>query len=410
MRIAIVVGSFPVITQSFIINQITELIDRGHDVHVFSYEKNQGDIIHQKVKVYQLDEKTIYLNGKFIGKLTRYIYFFKFLFFNRRKINFHKIKSHFNFKEHGIRALNLSNYTKYKWILDHAPFDIIHAHFGMDAIPIAEMRALGYFANTGFVTSFHGYDISPHLMDIYPEKYKLLFEEVDLLIANTSYTKSLLQKITDPGKISVLPVGLNTKEFVKRNSYRDEVCTLLFVGRLIEFKAPHIAIEIIKNLVNRGYHKIRFLIVGDGELRKQLQNSIRTYRLKTNVELLGPLPQEDIIQIMDKSDIFLFPGIYDKSGRAENQGLVLQEAQAMQLPVVISDAGGMMEGIIDGETGFVVQENNIDDFADKLEYLINNKEERVKMGERGRIHVAENYDSVVIGKKLVEKYKKMIKR
>ena len=85
------------------------------------------------------------------------------------------------------------------------------------------------------------------------------------------------------------------------------------------------------------------------------------------------------------SDLFVFPGIHDKHGRAETQGLVLQEAQAMELPVIVSDVGGMKYGMINDITGFVVEEKNIAGFVDKIELLIADKELRKEMGKQGRM-------------------------
>jgi len=266
------------------------------------------------------------------------------------------------------------------------------------------MRKTGYFANTGFVTSFHGVDISPKLISEYPSFYKNLFKEVDLITVNSEYTKSLLQKISSLNKVRMLPVGLDTSYFKKSEKIKNKNFTILFVGRLVEFKGPIIALKIINEIIRRGYPDVKIKIVGEGELMNDLLNYINQNKIEKNVELLGALPQKRVKQLMDTSDLFLFPGIQDNNGRAENQGLVIQEAQAMELPVVISDAGGMKYGILDGETGFVIKEKDIDAFADKIEFLVNNKNKRLEMGKNGRAYIIENYDSVILGDKLVEYY------
>ena len=77
----------------------------------------------------------------------------------------------------------------------------------------------------------------------------------------------------------------------------------------------------------------------------------------------------------------------------------------MGLPVVVSDVGGMKYGLIPGETGFVVKENDISGFADAIEELILSKELGEKMGKRGREFVEKNYDSSVLVKKLLDLYR-----
>jgi colanic acid/amylovoran biosynthesis glycosyltransferase len=112
---------------------------------------------------------------------------------------------------------------------------------------------------------------------------------------------------------------------------------------------------------------------------------------------------------MDKSDVFLLPGIHDDvTGRAENQGLVIQEAQSMELPVVVSDAGGMKYGLIHTETGFVVKERDLTEFVEKLEILIEDSVLRKAMGVRGRDYVEKQFDSEVLCEKLLSYYNEVL--
>src|SRR5690606_20694081 len=107
--------------------------------------------------------------------------------------------------------------------------------------------------------------------------------------------------------------------------------------------------------------------------------------------------------------IFLFPGIHDPdSGRCETQGLVVQEAQAMEIPVIVSDVGGIKYGMIDGVTGFVVREGDVEGFVRKIKQLVFDPGLRNKMGRAGRMFVVERYDNRVLGKKLEEIYFKSL--
>ncbi len=178
---------------------------------------------------------------------------------------------------------------------------------------------------------------------------------------------------------------------------------ILFVGRLIQFKAPDLVIEIGKIIKEKDSLSFKIRIVGHGDMRPVLENMIKEYDLEKNIILSGPRTQEEIIPIFLESDIFLFPGITWQK-RAENQGLVIQEAQAMQLPVIISDAGGMKEGVIDGVTGFVVPENDINVFVEKIKLLANDPGLRKRMGEAGRNFVVENYDINKLNEKLIQIY------
>lgn len=407
LKVAIVLNSFPTVSETFIVNQITDLIDRGHDVRIFAFNKNNSEVVHQKILDYELIDKTSYLREIHVSKFFRYFEFIHFLILNRHQINFKKLSTLFDISLYGRKAINLRNYTKFKWILDSAPFDIIHVHFGTVATYIADMKSMGFFSKIGFVTSFHGYDISPHLMTNYPVLYKKLFQQVDVITVNTIYAKSLLNNLPFHKKTETLPVGVDTRQFKKTGLEKENSFTLLFVGRLIELKGPHLAVMVLNALIRRGYKDIRLKIVGEGILRSQLENSIRNYGLKENIELTGYLPQEEIIKVMETSHVFIFPGIHDSDGRAETQGLVIQEAQAMELPVIVSDVGGMKYGVKDGETGYVIKEGDIEDFANKIEKIMLDETLRIELGCNGRQYVIENYDSHSLGLILEEIYKKL---
>jgi colanic acid/amylovoran biosynthesis glycosyltransferase len=83
---------------------------------------------------------------------------------------------------------------------------------------------------------------------------------------------------------------------------------------------------------------------------------------------------------------------------------VLQEAQAMGLPVVATFHNGFPESLLDGESGFLVPERNVEALAEKVEYLIENSQLWATMGKKGRAFVAENFDVNVLNKKLEQIY------
>jgi len=409
LKIAILVSSFPTTSETFIVNQITDLIDKGHTVTIFAFQQNKNKVIHQKILDYKLLEKTVFFKDTSSSMVLRYFAFLNFIFSNRKKIDFFKLIRIFNYKIYGRKALNLRNYTKFKWILKYGNIQIIHAHFGPNGVYIAEMKKFGFLTSTKLITSFHGYDLSPHLLTYYKNKYQDLFEEADLLTVNTKYTKSLLKKITSENNIKILPVGLDTNKFKRNESEINSDFLLIFIGRLIPLKAPDLAVEVVRRLVIKGYC-VRLDIIGEGEMYRDLEEFISKNNLEENVKLKGALAQEEVIKLMTDATIFILPGIYDSNGRAETQGLVIQEAQSMGLPVIISDVGGMKYGIEDCETGFVVKEKDVDGFVDKVEFLLNNEEKRKEMGKKGRNFVTMKYDSKHLGDKLELYYNQVIER
>ena len=409
MRIAFIVHSFPTISETFIVNQITDLIDRGHEVHIFSFCKVENELVHQKILDYRLLDKTTYYGNFHVSGIKRYGPFLKYIIKEYNNLNFKRLLGNFNFFRYGIKAFNLHFFYKSKWIFNTGNFDIFHALFGGNGAYLAEMKSVGFLSKTKLLTSFHGYDLTPKFLPNYKTKYRVLFQEADFFTVNTVYLKSVLQRITKTQNVAVLPVGLDTSEFHPKKSIKNKF-HLLFVGRLIPLKAPNLALEIVRLLIKRGNYNVQLTIVGDGELWKGLNKYIQKHQLQAYVQLKGAQPQEIVKEIMQEADVFIMPGIYDKNDRAETQGLVIQEAQAMQLPVIVSDVGGMKYGMIDQKTGFVVKENDLDSFVDKIACLIEDSELRLKMGKAGRKFVKKNYDSKVLGNKLEAFYFQMLSK
>ncbi|MGB8704232.1 MAG: glycosyltransferase [Gillisia sp.] len=399
LRIAIVVENFPSVSETFIVNQIADLIDRGHNVQIFSFHQGDTEILHQKIIDYRLLEKTTYYEDIYLSGIKRYRPFQKLLVREHKNVNFARIMRNFNFFKNGINAFNLRFFYKSKWFLDAGKFDICHAHFGRNGAYLAELKTAGFLAQSKLLTSFHGYDLTPAFLPHHKQQYKQLFKEVDILTVNTMYTLSLLKEITSKTKIEILPVGLDTSEF-KPQQEKSKNFKILYVGRLIALKGALQALRVLQILLEKGYKDIDLTLVGEGEQRKEIEEYIKDHKLQSHVKLLGAQSQEMVKELMRQSHVFFLPGIYDDNGRAETQGLVIQEAQAMELPVLVSDVGGMKYGVLEGETGFVVPEKDIAAFAEKLEFLIHNPDIRSKMGKKGREFVVENYDSKILGNRL----------
>lgn len=406
MKIAIIVGSFPSISETFIVNQIVALMDKGHTVSIYSNYVGNTERVHEVITQYKLLEKVHYkkpIKKKFVSRVFE---FFKFILLNFFQLDWLLLFRTLNFLKFGKRALNLSIFFQCEWFLLKDKSEIIHVHFGHNAIPLAELKADGFLKNSKLVVSFHGFDINPSKIEKYRNQYSTLFREANRLIANTLYTKNLLLKVNpDIRNIEIIPVGLDTALFSKSKS-NNNAFRILYCGRLVKFKGSTLTIDILLELLRRGYENINLVLIGEGELRKELEAKIKKHKLEKFVSLKGNLIQKDIIKYLANSNVFLLPGTSDSDGRCENQGLVIQEAQAMELPVVVSDVGGMKYGLIPNITGYVVKENDITGFADILENIINNPKKAAEMGKKGRVFVVENYDSNVLVNNLISIYKK----
>jgi len=148
--------------------------------------------------------------------------------------------------------------------------------------------------------------------------------------------------------------------------------------------------------------------VGEGELMKPLMELVEFLGLEGRVIFHGAKNNDVVLDFYRKSDIFVLPSITGSDGNSEGQGLVLQEAQAMQLPVLATLHNGFPEGVKDGITGYLIPEKNSVQLAEKMEFLINNQTIRRKMGEKGREFVLRKFDNLILGGQLVRIYRNLL--
>ena len=226
-------------------------------------------------------------------------------------------------------------------------------------------------------------------------------------MVNSFYSESLLQEIFPFSQVRIIPVGLSLDYFKPVSQINTKV-RLVFLGRLVYLKGGLLLVEIFHRL-SQNNSGLELVIIGDGDKRKEIEKKINEYGLADSVFLRGGLSQDEVINEFKSSSIYVYSGLFDPIFKAgDTQGLVVQEAQAMELPVVCSDIGGIKYGMVDGETGFLVREGNIEDFIEKIQYLIDHPELREKMGKAGRTFVNNNFDSKVIGDRLMQAYQDIL--
>jgi len=412
LRIAFMVPSFPTLSETFIYNQIAYLLKQGHDVQLFAYNRSREKILHTVIQEHDLMARCTYYPTGLISRGKRVVLHTLKRVMKATGLFASKKLSHLEWERITARYKTLNAKP---WFRKHAPFDIIHVHHGIVGVPIAAMLAGGHQAQPKLVVSFHGYDLDPSRHDEYKALYSKLFNVSDALTVNSPYLRGILQAM-DPteSKIQLLPVGIDTRKFsttlLNRGRDTSGVFRVVFCGRLIPLKGPDLAIEIIRAVVHtENITHIQLDIFGDGPLFSLLSSMIKQYRLEKHVHLHGSVSQENWIGALQKSHLLLMPGIYDpETGRAETQGLVIQEAQSMGLPVLVSDAGGMQYGMVNEETGFVLEAGNIQAFASKIAYLYHHEEERQSLCLAARAFVTANYDIGYLGNKLESIYQQII--
>jgi colanic acid/amylovoran biosynthesis glycosyltransferase len=405
LNIAFIVTVFPALSETFILSQITGLIDMGHDVEIFSQKKPNDKKAHSDIEKYKLMNKVHYLNIPH-NKLKR-IFVAIYLFIKNFNTESLLLIRSINFFKYGRKALNLFYFYNIIQFTGKR-FDIIHCHFGNNGNIGAVLKEIGIPGKC--LTSFHGFDINAYPQVAGKNIYNSLFNIGDLFTTNTEFTKTQVVKLgCDEDKIVILPVGLylNKFKFFERKVQSNETIKILTVGRLVEKKGHQYAIRAIAKLA-RKYKNILYLIAGGGSLKNNLQSLVMELKIREHVIFYDEIDQDEAIKLYHEAHIFILPSITASNYDREGQALVLQEAQAVGLPVISTIHNGIPEGVLNGKSGFLVPERNVDALAGKLEYLVTHPEVWPIMGTFGRRFVEDRYDINKLNYRLLNIYKALI--
>ncbi len=236
---------------------------------------------------------------------------------------------------------------------------------------------------------------------------KSLFKMADKIVcASLDYVKhSQIKKYYSlwPGKFTEIPFFIDTNKFYpdlnKKNNKESK--EILFIGGLDKahyFKGVDILIQAFfqANLKNT-----KLLIAGEGELKKDYQNLVKTLNIENEINFIGKPDTEELINYYQKADVLVLPSINSN----EAFGIVLIESMACATPVIASNLPGVRNVFENNISGLKIEPKNINDLKNKLTYIIESTETRNKMGQEARILAEKKYSKGVF----VSKTKELLK-
>jgi colanic acid/amylovoran biosynthesis glycosyltransferase len=344
MRIAFVTGSFPKLSETFVLDQITGLLDLGHDVRVFAFEAGNESLQHASVARYGLLERTTLLEERkesvvagALGSLST-------------------LPSWFG-------AIRYRDALATRFALgSQGEFDVIYCHFGHVAERARRLRRAGFFTGP-LVAVFHAFDLSVFLRVWGRDTYRELFREAARLLPITEYWRSELVRLgADPRKVEVRRMGVDLQActFRARSLEPGKRLELVSIGRLVEKKGIGVAIEALSRVRAELPGPVTYHVVGDGPLRSELEGLARKHGLDGTVVFHGEQARDDVALLLDRMHVLLAPSVTAKNGDVEGLPIVVLEAMARGLPVVASDHTGLPELIQDDVTGWLVPERDPD--------------------------------------------------
>ncbi len=187
-----------------------------------------------------------------------------------------------------------------------------------------------------------------------------------------------------------------------------EVLRILFVGRLVERKGVEILIRALAKVRERI--QATLTVIGSGPLRAELEAAARSAGVREHVEFRGFVSSDELALSYGEHDVFVLPAIVDSKGDTEGLGVVLIEALQAGLPVVASRAGGIVDIVRDGETGWLVTPGDLEALTSALLQVADDPARARERARRGRRDVAKRFGIDSIVDNLLECYDRAVAR
>ena len=295
-----------------------------------------------------------------------------------------------------FRIIQISIFTTYK-IVKKEKIDIVCFQDPVSSFfSILFLKARG--VNVKIIVETHGDFIETLSLEknlLLPRLYKKLFYimakysigKSNIIRAVSSSTEKQVLDIDSSKSIVRFPAWVDFKDFqnVEPGSFSKDKFNILFIGSVTDRKKPHMIIEAIQIINDESYH---LSIVGPTPNDKyflELKDVIDKSGLQNQVSFTGAVDRESVKEYYSTSNLMILPSI------SEGLARVIFESQVASCPVLVTDAPGMGDIVIDGQTGYVFESNNIDSLIAKIVYIKNNYEEASLVAKNAKEFILSNF-------------------
>jgi len=289
-------------------------------------------------------------------------------------------------------------FVKLYMVLRAKKFDIAHTH-------TAKAGALGrlaaYLSGTPKIIHMsHGHNFYGYFgklgsaLVIAAERFLDKFTDQTIALTELERNDLISFKVSKVEKIVVVNSGLELDYFKdvtvditrKRESFgiKNAEKVVGFVSRLEPVKGAQVVIEAARGICEK-FANVKFLIAGEGSLRQKLEQEAEKFNLKDKCLFLGW--REDVPEILAILDVLIQPSLNEAVGR------IFIEAGASGVPVVATKVGGIPEIVLDGQTGILIEPNDAQGLAQAVISLLENEEERKRMGLNAKNRVNEKFSA-----------------
>lgn len=385
MKVAYVLGRFPVVSETFVAGEIREMERLGHEVRIFALgEGDEGGRallggLHAHVSVMAREGRV-----RALARIAAYVASEpgRFLRGVRESLRIGGLREAGRF----VRT------TSWAWDAWLAEADRLHAHFASE--PARAAHRLHLATGVPFGVTAHATDLFPLAPDVAAR-----LRAARWLVTVCEYNRRALLE-AEPwlgeDRLHVVPCGVDARRFRRRTerggaSAVDRPPRVVAVGRLVEKKGFADLVAAAALLRARG-RVFEVRICGEGPERAALEERIARAGLGGVARLLGPLDHEAVRDEIERAAVLALPAVIAADGDRDSMPLVLKEAMSLEVPVVGTRVAGLPEAI-DERYGRLVEPHDPAALAAALDELLAlPAAERAALGRRGRERVLADFD------------------
>ena len=331
------------------------------NLHIFAFGVDKKEFVHQGTK--------LFLYKKVKNRILNY------------------------FKIFGLSATILPNIIKENKIEIISYQDPVSSFFSILVLKIRRIKVK-------IIIETHGDFIETLSLEknlLFPSLYKKIFlnmarytlDRADKLRAVSSSTEAQVKEINQNKEITRFPAWVDFDNFkdilpVRENNKDFKI---LFIGSVTDRKKPHLIVEAINNLNSKD---VNLYVVGptpNESYLSKLKELVNKYELEEQVVFAGSVDRESVMEYYSQSNLMILPSV------SEGLARVIFESQASGCPVLVTDAPGMGDIVIDGQTGYVFESNNLESLTNKVQEIKTNYKDAIHVGKNAKDFILSNYSA-----------------
>ena len=385
-RLAYLLSSYPAISHTFFLNEITELRELGFTIDVASINKPAWASGSTSQLEANALETTFYVKAM---NPVRVLLILLKIMFTKPGVAFRGLRSAlqldgWDLASTGYALFYLAEALLLGDWLSRRGHKHLHIHFGGPVATVGMLTAMAW--QFSYSLMIHGPE---EFYDVEKSYLQRKVERAKFVLCISDYCRSQVMKVSDPehwDKLHVVRLGIDPKVFAPAPPVdHDGALEIICVGRFVPAKGHLILLRAFSDLLRQG-HKLRLRLVGDGGERSRIESFVSHEQLDALVSFEGALNHQLTREKLARADIFVLASF------AEGVPIALMEAMAMEIPCISTVVAGIPELIRDGREGLLVPASSQEALCAALAQLISDAAFRQVLGQAARRRVQEFYD------------------